>query len=150
MCNSASKTIHTHTDVHLHINAVYTQLYCCGAIKQELMLPAVFQRILGSNSLFKAVNPPTLTHSSSHALRLCYSVIMVSKHTPTSCSAHFKLTNGWPINCTAGLHPPQNNQTNFDHPHTHMQPNIHQLGCFSALLPILINFPYLFSFENNL
>ena len=47
---------------HLRIPAVYTQLRCCRAFDQSLMLPAVFQRILGSNIPFKAAQPPD-THS---------------------------------------------------------------------------------------
>lgn len=113
------------------------------------MLPAVFQRILGSNSLFKAATPPHHHHSSNHALRLCYSVIMVSKHTLTSCLAHFKLTNGWPVNCTAGLHPPQNNQTNFDHPRTQSHAytqtqTAKKLVCCSVPLSLLISFINIF------
>lgn len=119
MSNSAGKKTHTqkHTmsDVHWHFNNnIHTAVMLWG------IQPGIDATCsLSAHSRFKQCpqicEPP---HSSNRTLRLCYSVIMVSKHTLTSCSAHFKLTNGWPISCTAGLHPPQNTQTNFEHPPT--------------------------------
>lgn len=81
----------------------------------------------GFKPCLQSCEPPN-THSTPPAMPWGSAPLLLwfaNTHTATSCSAHFKLTNGGPVNCTPGLHPPQNNQTNFDHPsthtHTHME-----------------------------
>lgn len=110
---------------------------------------------LSAHSRFK--HPLQSCTTPKHSLTLpamppgrCYYVIMVSKHNRTSCSAHLNVTNQRAIICTAGPHPPQDNQTNFDrlhtHKHTHTNLSLNRLqpACLSTPLPIFITIPRVF------
>lgn len=144
---------------------IQTLMQCthsCGAVGQSHRNRRYLSACSGFKPCLQSYEPPN-THSTPPAMPWGSAPLLLwfaNTHTATSCSAHFKLTNGGPVNCTPGLHPPQNNQTNFDHPSTHIHthtcrhPSIHKLRChwpmpififflFISPSPIVANFQFL-------
>lgn len=59
VCPCQQKSLH----VHMSVQAVYTQLWCWGPVRLQLILTVVFQHVQGSNTFFKAVTTPHSSHN---------------------------------------------------------------------------------------